>query len=75
MHTAAFSYGKRAIFLKAKEIKSLRGGVDDYAVQASVRNDAEIEEKGRFRMKTSIAKQTICAPIFHQRGPHIETAV
>jgi hypothetical protein len=31
----------------------LRGGVDVYAAQASVRIDAEIGEKGRSRMKTS----------------------
>jgi len=51
-----FSYGKRAIFPKVKEIKRLRGGVAVYAAQASVQIDAEIgekREKGRFRMKTS----------------------
>jgi hypothetical protein len=47
-----FPYGKRAIFLKVKEIKRLRGGVDVYAAQVSVLIDAEIEEKCRFRMKT-----------------------
>jgi hypothetical protein len=53
MGTAPFSYGKRAIFPKVKEIKRLRGGVAVYAAQASVRIDAEIGEKGRFRMKTN----------------------
>jgi hypothetical protein len=48
-----FSYGKRVIFPKVKEIKRLHGGVDVYAAHASVRIDAEIGEKGRFRMKTS----------------------
>jgi hypothetical protein len=53
MATATFSYGKRAIFPKVKEIKPLRGGVDVYAAQPRVPIDAEIEEKGHFRMKTS----------------------
>jgi hypothetical protein len=53
MDTAPFSYGKRAIFPKVKEIKRLHGGVAVYAAHASVRIDAEIGEKGRFRMKTS----------------------
>jgi len=48
-----FSCGKRAIFSKVKEIKRLHGGVDVYAAHASVRIDAEIGEKGRFRMKTN----------------------
>jgi len=77
MDTVQFSYGKRAIFPKIKEIKRLHGGVDVYAASrlriakwtasgcpkgegqgwpeshASVQIDAEIGEKGRFRMKTS----------------------
>jgi hypothetical protein len=53
MGTAPFSKGKRAIFPKVKEIRRLRGGVAVYAAQASVRIDAAIGEKGRFRMKTS----------------------
>jgi hypothetical protein len=53
MDTAKFSYRKRAIFPKVKEIKRLHGGVDVYAAHASVRIDAEIGKKGRFRMKTS----------------------
>jgi len=52
MDTVQFSYGKRAIFSKVKAIKRLRGGVAVYAAQASVRIDAEIGGKGRFRMKT-----------------------
>ena len=52
MHTMKFSYGKRAIFLKVKEIKRLRGGVAVYAAQANVQIDAEIVKKGRFRIKT-----------------------
>jgi hypothetical protein len=52
MGTVKFSYGKRAIFPKIKEIKGLHGGVDVYAAHASVQIDAEIGEKGRFRMKT-----------------------
>jgi hypothetical protein len=53
MDTATFSYGKRAIFSKVKEIKRLRGGVVVYAAQANAQIDAEIGEKGRFRMKTA----------------------
>jgi hypothetical protein len=53
MDTVTFSYGKRAIFSKVKEIKRLRGGVAVYAAQAIVQIDAEIGEKGRFRMKTT----------------------
>lgn len=53
MNTVKFSYGKRAIFPKVKEIKGLRGGVVVYAAQANVPIDAEIGEKGRFRMKTN----------------------
>jgi hypothetical protein len=52
MDTVWFSYGKRAIFPKIKEINQLRGGVDVYAAQASEQIDAEIGEKSRFRMKT-----------------------
>jgi len=33
MDTVSFSYGKRAIFSKVKEIKRLRGGVGVYAAQ------------------------------------------
>ena len=47
-----FSYEKRAIFCKVKEIKALRGGVHRYAAQARLQIDAEIAKKGRFRMKT-----------------------
>jgi hypothetical protein len=54
MGTAQFSYGKRAIFPKVKEINHLRGGVVVYAAQAGVQIDAEIGEKCRFRMKTSL---------------------
>jgi hypothetical protein len=53
MDIVQFSYGKRAIFPKVKEIKLLRGGVAVYAAQARVRIDAEIGGKGRFRMKTN----------------------
>jgi hypothetical protein len=35
MDTVPFSYGKRAIFLKVKEIKRLHGGVDVYAASRS----------------------------------------
>ncbi len=52
MGTAQFSYGKRAIFPKVKEIKPLHGGVVVYAAHARVRIDGEIGGKGRFRMKT-----------------------
>jgi hypothetical protein len=51
--TAPFSDEKRAIFSEVKEIKHLHGGVAVHAAPASVRIDAEIGEKGRFRMKTS----------------------
>jgi len=54
MNTVQFSYGKRTIFPKVKEVKRLRGGVAVYAAQASVRIDAEIGGNGRFRMKTSL---------------------
>jgi hypothetical protein len=56
MKTVKFSYGKRAIFPKVKEIKRLHGGVAVYAAHASVRIDAEIGEKGRFRMKTLVSE-------------------
>ncbi|NOQ51367.1 MAG: hypothetical protein GQ578_03995 [Desulfuromonadaceae bacterium] len=52
MQTMKFSYGKRAIFFKVKEIKQLCGGVVFYAAQATAQIDAEIVKKGRFRMKT-----------------------
>ncbi len=54
MHTMKFSYGKRAIFLKVKEVKRLRGGVAVYAAQATAQIDAEIVKKGRFRMETTL---------------------
>ncbi len=53
MSTALFSYGKREISPKVKEIKRLCGGVAVYAEQTSVRIDAEIGGKGRFRTKTN----------------------
>jgi hypothetical protein len=64
MDTVTFSYGKRAIFPKVKEIKRLRGGVAVYAAQASVQIDAEIGEKGRFRMKTSSILEGIIRAVF-----------
>ncbi len=48
-----FSIWKRVVFRKIKEIKDLSGGVVLYAAQSNPRIDAEITEKGRFRMKTS----------------------
>ena len=66
--TMQFSYGKRAIFPKVKEIKRLRGGVAVYAVQASVRIDAEIGEKGRFWMKASYV--TNCPKNPRRRNRH-----
>ena len=53
MDTVQFSYGKRAIFPKVKEIKLLHGGVAVYAAHARARIDTEIGEKSRFRMKTN----------------------
>ncbi len=53
MDTVQFSYGKRDIFSKVKEVKRLHGGVAVYAAHARARIDAEIGEKGRFRVKTS----------------------
>ncbi len=53
MDTVKFSYGKRAILPKVKEIKPLHGGVAVYAAHVRARIDAEIGGKGRFRMKTS----------------------
>ncbi len=41
------------MFCCGKEIKGLRGGVHRYAAQASLRIDAAMAEKGRFRMKTN----------------------
>jgi len=58
MDTVQFSYGKRAIFPKVKEIKRLHGGVAVYAAHARARIDAEIGEKSRFRMKTRQALAT-----------------
>ncbi len=52
MDTVQFSYGKRAIIPKVKEIKCLHGGVAVYAAHARARIDTEIGEKSRFRMKT-----------------------
>jgi hypothetical protein len=43
-----FSYEKRAIFRKVKEIKYLSGGVVLYAAQSNAQTDTEIAEKGRF---------------------------
>jgi hypothetical protein len=60
MDTALFSYGKRAISPKVKEIKRLCGGVVVYAAQASEQIDAEIGEKGRFRMNTRFAFNFAC---------------
>ena len=51
--TAKFSMRKLAIFRKVKEVKGLRGGVVDYSAQAIPQTDAEIAQKGRFRMRTS----------------------
>ena len=53
MAIVPFSYGKRVIFSKVKEIKPLHGGVVVYAAHARARIDAEIGEKCRFRMKTN----------------------
>ncbi len=53
MDTVPFSYGKREVFPKVKEIKRLHGGVAVYAAHVRAQIDAEIGEKGRFRMKTS----------------------
>ena len=53
MDAVMFSYGKRAIFSKVKEIERLRGGVVVYAVQAIVQIDPEIGGKCSFQMKTS----------------------
>jgi hypothetical protein len=51
--TRWFSYGKRAIFSKVKEIKYLSGGIVLYATQTNTQIDTEIAEKGRFRKKTN----------------------
>ncbi len=51
---ADFSYGKQRISPKVQKIKKLCGGVEGYAVQASVRIDVEVREKNRFRMETSL---------------------
>ncbi len=47
----------------SQEIKRLHGGVDVYAPHASVRIDAEIGEKSRFRMKTTsfaLSQHALC---------------
>ena len=50
-NNSKFLFEKRAVFRELKEIKRLRGGVLQYAAQASVQIDAEIAEKGRFSNK------------------------
>jgi hypothetical protein len=60
MGTMQFSYGKRAIFCKVKEIKALRGGVHRYAAQARPQIDAEIAKKGRFRIWSPPFLQGLC---------------
>ncbi len=42
---------------KVKENKHLREGVLEYAAQENVKFDAEIVQKGRFGMKTSLLFQ------------------
>ena len=64
MDKAQFSYGKRGIFRRVKEIKGLRGGVHWYAAQVSSKIDAAMAEKNRFRMKTSLV------PVAH-RTSHV----
>jgi hypothetical protein len=44
-------WGANEQFCTVKEIKHVLGGVAAYVAQASVRIDAEVGEKGRFRMK------------------------
>ena len=51
--TKRFSYGKRVIFRKVKEIQYLSGSVVLYAAQTNMQIDTEIAEKDRFRMKTN----------------------
>jgi len=53
METQLFSDGKRGIFHRGKEIKGLCGGVHRYAAQASLKIDAAMTKKDRFRMKTN----------------------
>jgi len=53
MGTMQFSYGERGIFRRGKKIKGLRGGVQWYAAQVSLKIDAAMAKKGRFRMETS----------------------
>jgi hypothetical protein len=48
-----FSIWKKAILCKVKEIEGLCGGVLLYAAQASPKIDAEIAQKGTFRMKAN----------------------
>jgi hypothetical protein len=47
-----FSIWKEAILCKVKEIEGLCGDVLMYVAQASPKIDAEIAQKGTFRMKT-----------------------
>jgi uncharacterized protein YjlB len=54
MDTAWFSCWKRTIFPKVKESKPLHGGVAVYAAHARVQTNAEVGEKGRFLMETSL---------------------
>jgi hypothetical protein len=53
MGTTSFLDWKRGIFRRGKEIKGLRGGVDVYAAQASLKIDAAMAEKNRFRTETN----------------------
>jgi hypothetical protein len=53
MGTTSFLDWKRGIFRRGKEIKGLRGGVDVYAAHASLKIDAAMAEKNRFRTETS----------------------
>jgi hypothetical protein len=52
MDTCQFPFRKRGIFRRGKEIKGLRGGVHQYAAQASPQIDAATAEKNRFRTET-----------------------
>jgi len=53
LSTPKFPEHKQGIFIKVKEIKGLRGGGQEVAVQGTTRIDEEIAEKGRLWVETS----------------------
>jgi hypothetical protein len=48
-----FQFRKRGIFCHGKEIKGLRGGVQEYGAQEIPQIDTARAKKNRFRMETN----------------------